>query len=846
MWHCCHTNRSLKYMKVKKRDGKVQGFDLNKPIRALERVYMNGLKKEVPDGLIQEFTEAMRAYQEKVILAEDPIDIEKIQDFIRDFLIGQNEIEAAESFIIYRNERSDYREANTKLSKNISTKLFAKNVVNQNANLDENSFSGRVSEAASAVCKDYALKNSMSKMARKNHEGNMIYQHDLDRFAIGQHNCLTLPIDPLLEHGISLKQCDIRTAGSLSTAFQLLAVNFQVQSLEQFGGVGVSHLDWTMVPYFRKSFYKHYVKVASTLPFMKFAIPDIDKDKIKHTSINSPLYRGQGATKKLKMHIWKKALKFTLNELTQSVEGLIHNLNSLQSRGGGMLPFSSINYGTCTLPEGRAITKALIEGTIAGTGKNHRTAIFPCCIFQYSKEIHGTKSNPGPNYDLFRLALKSTANRIYPNYCNVDWTTNLHGNEFDRVQKREALSKLLETEDGKKVYDGVASWLDEHPDYQDYMSLAVKKAADGSLCIDVEPATKFTRYEVMSTMGCRTYNGYDINCDAEYFVRLFNWIAAYGKPTDNMMLSANQKDGRGNICPVTIIMPTLAMMAIESGSKDPVSTFMRLLDKKIFEARDMLIERFTLICSQSSKSAPFMWTNNTMVGYIGNEGPASALKHGTLAIGQIGLAETLQILIGCNQTTREGLELGKKIEQLFNERCAQFKKEQKLNFGVYYTPAEGLCYTAMSKFKAKYGTIENVSDHDYFTNSMHVPVRENVDAFTKVDIESQLTGYSNAGCITYVELPSNAVNNIDACEELVLYMMDRDIPYAALNFKLNSCRECGYHGIDLVDECPVCGSHDIEHLARVTGYLSVDVSNMNYGKQKETGDRVEHTSKKVI
>lgn len=245
-------------MKVKKRDGKVQGFDLNKPIRALEKVYKNGLKKEVPEGLVGKFTEALKTYQEKEE-QDNPLDIEKVQDFLRDFLITEGEIDAAESFIIYRQERSEYREANTKLAKNIATKLFAKNVVNQNANLDENSFSGRIEEAAGAVCKDYALKHSMSKMARRNHEENMIYQHDLDKMAVGQSNCLTDPLDVLLGHGISIKQCDIRPAGSLSTAFQLVAVNFQVQSLEQFGGIAASHLDWTMVPYFRKSFFKYYI-----------------------------------------------------------------------------------------------------------------------------------------------------------------------------------------------------------------------------------------------------------------------------------------------------------------------------------------------------------------------------------------------------------------------------------------------------------------------------------------------------------------------------------------------------------------------------------------------------------
>lgn len=245
-------------MKVKKRDGKVQGFDLNKPIHALEKVYKNGVKKEVPDGLISKFTESIRAWLET--MKEDVVDIETVQDFLRDFLMSVGENEAAEQFIIYREERSRYRESNTKLAKNIATKLYAKNVVNQNANLDENSFSGRIGEAGAVVCKDFALKNSMSKMARKNHEGNMIYQHDLDKFVSGMHNCLTDPVDILLEHGITLKQCDIRPANSLNTAFQLIAVNFQVQSLEQFGGISASHLDWTMVPYFRKSFFKHYIE----------------------------------------------------------------------------------------------------------------------------------------------------------------------------------------------------------------------------------------------------------------------------------------------------------------------------------------------------------------------------------------------------------------------------------------------------------------------------------------------------------------------------------------------------------------------------------------------------------
>lgn len=433
------------------------------------------------------------------------------------------------------------------------------------------------------------------------------------------------------------------------------------------------------------------------------------------------------------------------------------------------MPFTSINYGTCTTVEGRMVTKALLNVSIEGLGKLHKTSIFPCGIFQYMK---GVNDKPGtPNYDLYRLALESTSKRLYPNYANVDWSVN-------------------------KGYD-----------------------------ID-DPCTYF------STMGCRTSNGFDIN--------------GFGQ----------LKDGRGNICPVTIIMPTLAMKAREEiladfrgqmipqsvswYNKQVVDKFMEILDTKIHEAKQMLIERFEWICSQSPASARFMYENGTMKGYVPEEGIRSALKHGTLVIGQLGLAETLQILVGCDHTEEEGMELAKRIEQLFLDRCNQFKQEESLNFGVYYTPAENLCYTAMKKFKDTYGEIPNVSDREYFTNSIHVPVWHKMSPFDKIDIESQLTGYSNAGCITYVELDATVNKNLDALEEIVNYAMDKDIPYFAINIPNDTCLECGYTG-EFNDECPMCGSDNIQQLRRVTGYLTGNYKTaFNWGKQKETEDRVKH------
>jgi ribonucleoside-triphosphate reductase len=267
---------------------------------------------------------------------------------------------------------------------------------------------------------------------------------------------------------------------------------------------------------------------------------------------------------------------------------------------------------------------------------------------------------------------------------------------------------------------------------------------------------------------------------------------------------------------------------------------MTLLDQKIYEAKDMLIERFDWICSQNPASAKFMYENNLMAGYVPEEGIRSALKHGTLVIGQLGLAETLQILIGCDHTEEKGMELAKRIEQLFKDRCAQFKQEYSLNFGVYYTPAENLCYTAMKKFKEQYGIIPKVSDRDYFTNSIHVPVWRQMSPFEKIDIESQLTGYSNAGCITYIELESGIKHNLCALELMVNYAMDHDIPYFAINVPNDTCLDCGYCD-EFNDHCPECGSEHIQQLRRVTGYLTGDFTTaFNAGKVAETKDRVKH------
>ena len=753
-------------MKVEKRDGLIEDFKFSKIALAVNKVFINKpICSEMPNG----FLEDLKAHFESIVSEKDSdfiMQIEEIQNTIRDFLIKKNLSKEAEAFILYRKKREEAREGKSWLTKEIFKKIKGEKLENQNANCDEASFGGRIGQASNVVMKDFALKNLVSKMAKDNHNNNMIYIHDLDSYAVGMHNCLTIPFDKLLANGFTTRQTDVRPANSINTAMQLIAVIFQLQSLQQFGGVSASHLDWTMVPYVRKSFWKHYVEGAEFLEKEVLSILELKKHGlVTGTSISDPIYTEN-------QQLYHYALKQTEKECLQSAEGLFHNLNTLQSRSGNQLPFTSINYGTCTLPEGRMVINSLLEIGIKGLGKNGRTSIFPCVIFQYMK---GVNDVPGtPNYDLKLKAIECTSKRLYPNYANCDWSGNAGYDKND-------------------------------------------------------PNTYF------STMGCRTANGLDINGLGQL------------------------KDGRGNICPVTIILPTIAMLAKKQVEKakrefysedEYINTFIKLLDTKIHEAKDMLIERFNFIASQSPSSAKFMYENDLMAGYVPEEGIISALKHGTLSVGQIGVAEALQILVGFDHTTKRGMEYAKRIEQLYKDRCLEFKNKYKLNFGVYYTPAESLCYTSFNKWKDKYGEYPGVTyyidekgnkvEKEYFTNSIHVPVYKKLSAFEKLDIESELTGYSSAGCITYIELPHEIKHNTEALEKMVDYSMQKDIPYIGINFPLDTCEACGYQGkIDA--ECPKCVSTMISRLRRVSGYLTGDYKTaFNKGKQVEVEQRVVH------
>ena len=395
--------------KIVKRNGVMADFNCDKIVKAIMKA-MIATHNEANNADIMAAKKIANDIAKLEEGSNTPLTVEMVQDQVEEGLKKEHFEDVAGAYHSYRMMHQEMRERRSELEKEVESKLMASDVQNQNANVDEYSFSGRMGEARNVVTKAYALDHIMSDMARKNHIENRIYTHDLDSYAAGMHNCLSVPFDKLLKNGFQVRQTSIRGARSIGTAMQLVAVIFQLQSLQQFGGVSATHLDWPMVPYVRITFYKAY------RDGMKYiAGKDMPEDLNEEMSIDDLRYQENEA-------VYRYAMDMTKRQTYQAVEAMFHNLNSLQSRSGGQLPFTSINFGTCTLPEGRMVIRAILENSLAGVGKLHLTPIFPCSIFQCMK---GVNRKPGdPNYDLYQLALKSTSKRLYPNYANVDWSGN--------------------------------------------------------------------------------------------------------------------------------------------------------------------------------------------------------------------------------------------------------------------------------------------------------------------------------------------------------------------------------------------------------------------------------------
>ncbi|MFT8318452.1 MAG: anaerobic ribonucleoside-triphosphate reductase [Sporolactobacillus sp.] len=631
----------------------------------------------------------------------------------------------------------------------VQNTMDLKNIENENANLAEHVFSARNVRVANQVTKKYAMEHLLSADVRRAFQDNWIYIHDFNAYASGNHNCLTLDLAEVLKGGFKTNNADIREPNSISSAMQLTAVIMQCQSNLQFGGIAVGTLDIDLAPYVDKSFRKHYRTGLKYLYEIEDGGDRLADVRFLSRKADYP-----------KDHPYLRALRYawdkTVEEAHQGAEALIHNLNSLQSRAADQLPFTSINYGTDTSAEGRLVSKSILDATIEGVGAHHLTPIFPVQVFQYYK---GINDRPGTvNYDLFQLALKCSALRMFPNYANC-----------------------------------TASYF--------------KK-----------PTCK---QEIFNTMGCRTQ------------------IAE-----DRFGIKGNQ--GRGNISPVTI---NLAKIGIENGiclgkrQSADIDGFWSELDHVLHITAKALLERFDYEGRQPAKSAPFMYENQLMKGekLAPDEPVRDVLKHGTLAIGLLGLSNCMSAMFGKHQFEDDDVwNFAYSVYQHVETFKKEMSEEYDLNFSVYSTPAENCCYSIYNRLIEEYGEIKGVIDHGYLTNSFHCPVWYPISAEKKIRKEAPFHEISRGGAITYVEVDSSTQHNIPAMELLVRDAMDHDISYFAMNVQIDTCRSCSYQGI-IDHECPKCGSTDIERLRRITGYLTGSVEHMNTGKQKEVAERVKHT-----
>jgi ribonucleoside-triphosphate reductase len=735
-------------LNVIKRDGRVVDFDRGKISNAIIKsmASVNNCNTVLANKIAVEI--------ERI---NTDLSVEEIQDLVEKKLMASNCKDVAKAYIIYRNDRTRERERNSSMLKKIWERTNATHIENLNANVDENSFSGREKEASSDIQKEIALEYVMSKEISDAHKNGLIYQHDLDKYNLGMHNCLNLDFEEIFKNGFSTRNGDVRPPTSFSTACQLVAVAFQCQSQVQYGGVASVHLDRDLAPFVKMSYFKHYLDGLkyinctsdSDITSIKECIKTVDID---NWHINDTMFANDP-----KAHTY--AMDMLEKEGRQAAQGLYHNLNTLESRQGSQVPFTSINFGRDTTPEGRLVSKWMLEASLDGIGKYHRTSIFPISIFQYKKGVNSDKDNP--NYDLKQLALKSLSRRIYPNWCNGDWS-QAHEDESN-------------------------------------------------------PDTFF------STMGCRTLVGYD----------------RHGLGYTRV--------GRGNNNPITIILPKLGIeygICLGKRDKADLEGFWEAFEDTLKLVEKAHLERFEIMAKQSPKAAPFMYANNTIKdGDKCTDNVYEALKHNTFAIGYIGIAEMCQALFGENHVHNKDIHnFALSVVKRINEFALEASERNNLNFSCYATPAENLCKTAVRKLRSQYGSIKNVTDREYLTNSHHVPVWEEVSVYDKLNIEAPFCKYPTGGCITYIECESTFMQNTKAVEDIIDYAFQNlDIPYLAINFPIDTCLDCGYQS-EFNDKCPVCGSHNIEQLRRVTGYLTTDWHNFNEGKQAEVNDRVKHTA----
>ena len=751
------------FKKIVKRDGKIVDFTIEKVKSALKKAgtATGEYRADDVDMLAEKVIETAKNDIKQRIPT-----VEQIQDVAEKVLLESGYKRTAKSYADYRHNRSDIRISKSDLMQVYRTIAISdasedSDVKRSNANVDGNSAMGKMLQFGAEGSKVFAKTTLMKPKYAYAHNNGDIHIHDLDFYATGTLTCCQTDLFRLFENGgFNTGHGHLRTPKSIGSYAALAAIVLQANQNEQHGGQSLPNFDYALAPGVDKTFRKS----------LKRNLEKYNKFADKKLAIEIGDYIEYGDDKKLERMKVPAAVIEASNEDTeretkQAMEGFVHNLNTMHSRAGAQVPFTSINFGTDTSPAGRLVSKMLLEATDAGLGRGE-TPIFPISIFKVKE---GINYNPeDPNYDLFKRSMEVSAKRLFPNFCFIDAPYNL------------------------KYYK---------PD--DY------------------------RTEI-ATMGCRT--------------RVF---ASVFPESDGIVT------GRGNLSFTTVNLVRLGIKhGIATGEREEAdwSEFYRDLDRVMDLCEGELYERFEFQANQHVRNFPFLMGEGNWFGsekLKPNDTLRDVIKHGTLSIGFIGLAETLVAMTGKHHgESEDSRELGLDIISHMRDKCNEYSKKHNLNFSLLATPAEGLAGRFTKIDRKEFGEIKGVNDRDFYTNSFHVPVYYPISAFEKIEIEAPYHNLCNAGHITYIELDGDPTNNIEAFESVIRKMKESGIGYGSVNHPVDRDPVCGFSGIISENRCPACGREEgevpFERLRRITGYLVGTLDRWNDAKKAEEKARVKH------
>ena len=768
--------------KIRKRDGRLADFNEEKIASAIDKAFAATYKPGQEDVARKLADEVLSILE---VEGERQPDVEHIQDLVERVLMDNGYVQTAKAYILYREERSRAREMNTRLMKTYEDITFSKakdsDIKRENANIDGDTAMGSMLKFGSEGAKQfYDMFVLNPDHARAHREGD-IHIHDLD-FLTLTTTCCQIDIKKLFAGGFSTGHGTLREPNDISSYAALCCIAIQSNQNDQHGGQSVVNFDYGMADGVRKTFRRVYRQnLARALMLLenredpeqelKGIMADIQENTGLTPTLEDcedyfaaeraalvPSFGTEAELEKAQKFAHQRAVKETDRATYQAMEALIHNLNTMHSRAGAQTPFSSINYGMDTSPEGRMVMKNVMLATEAGLGGGE-TPIFPIQIFRVKE---GVNYNPGePNYDLFQLAMRCSAKRLFPNFSFIDAPFNLQ------------------------------YYKPGHPETE------------------------------IAYMGCRT--------------------RVIGNVYDPSREICN---GRGNLSFTTINLPRLAIKA-----RGDLDAFFEGLDRMLDLCVDQLLERFEIQCRKHVYNYPFLmgqgvWLDSDKLDW--EDEVREVLKHGTLSVGFIGLAETLKALIGVHHGESEKAQvLGLEIISHMRARMDQESEKRGLNFSLLATPAEGLSGRFVKLDRARYGAIEGITDREYYTNSFHVPVYYPISAYDKIRIEAPYHALTNAGHISYIEMDGDPTDNLEAFEKVIRCMKESGIGYGSVNHPVDRDPVCGFSGI-IGDQCPGCGRTEddgvpFERIRRITGYLVGTLDRFNNAKRAEERDRVKHS-----